>query len=110
MFESNKRLPGWREAVVMACKVAFMEHGSTPMLGPVNVQVQFFMPRPKSTTRQFPNVAPDLDKLQRAVGDALEQSGVLSNDAQIIYWMAQKFYANDKFSPGAIINVKPSGT
>ena len=37
--------------------------------------------------------APDLDKLCRALGDALTQSGVLRDDALIVEWVARKQWA-----------------
>ena len=43
-------------------------------------------PRAKAT-------APDLDKLCRAIGDALTQSGVLRDDALIAEWVARKQWA-----------------
>jgi Holliday junction resolvase RusA-like endonuclease len=106
MWESSKKLPGWRESVHMACKVASMEH-HVPMLGPVEVHMTFFMPRPKSVSRKYPNTAPDLDKLIRGVGDALQSSGVLSNDGQIVSIIADKVYASDPTANGVEIVLHP---
>ena len=46
-----------------------------------------------SKKKTFPVTSPDLDKLLRAVGDALETT-VLVNDAQIKGWMAWEFYTD----------------
>jgi Holliday junction resolvase RusA-like endonuclease len=106
MWESSKKLPGWRDSVHMACKVASMEH-HVPMLGPVEVHLTFFMPKPKSVSRKYPNTAPDLDKLIRGVGDALQSSGVLSNDGQIVSIIADKVYASNPTENGVEIVLHP---
>jgi Holliday junction resolvase RusA-like endonuclease len=93
MWESSKKLPGWRESVVMAAKVAFMERERQQILGPVSLHCTFFMPRPKSVSRKYPNTAPDLDKLLRGIGDALQVAGVISNDGQIVAITAKKVYS-----------------
>ena len=93
MWESSKKLPGWRESVVMAAKVSLMENNNMQILGPVTLHCTFYIPKPKSVTRKYPNVAPDLDKLLRGIGDALQIAGVISNDAQIVSIDAHKVYA-----------------
>lgn len=40
----------------------------------------------------------DLDKLCRNLGDALEQSGLLLNDSQIVGWIASKVWATSGVS------------
>lgn len=103
MWESSKKLPEWRESVVMAAKVWFMENNNQTMLGPVSLHCTFHMPKPKSVSRQYPNVAPDLDKLLRGVGDALQISGVISNDSQIVSIQADKVYASEPSENGVEI-------
>ena len=103
MWESSKKLPTWRESVVMAAKVSFMENNHQTILGPVSLHCTFFMPRPKSVTRHYPNTAPDLDKLLRGIGDALQISGVISNDAQIVSIDAHKVYAESPADNGVEI-------
>lgn len=106
MWESSKKLPGWRESVHMACKVASLEH-QVPILGPVELHVVFHMPRPKSVSRKYPNTMPDLDKLLRSIGDSLQSSGVLSNDGQIVTIVAHKVYAETPADNGVEIEVLP---
>ena len=62
------------------------------------------MPRPKRIVNLYPYQG-DLDKLQRCVGDAMEQSGVLTNDSRIIHWIATKRYAHPDEQPGAHIHI-----
>jgi crossover junction endodeoxyribonuclease RusA len=77
--------------------------GFEPIDEPLELSVIFYLPRPKTATRDFPAVMPDLDKLIRAVGDSL--SGlVYVDDSRIVSISAQKRYA-DYRGPGAFILV-----
>ena len=105
MWESSKKLPGWRESVVMAAKVVFMENNRQTLLGPVSLHCTFYMPRPKSVTRAYPNTMPDLDKLLRGIGDALQLSGVISNDGQIVSIEAHKVYSESPAENGVEIRL-----
>jgi crossover junction endodeoxyribonuclease RusA len=105
MFEANKRLPEWRETVLMGATIARAEQGGLTILGPVTVSMTFHMPRPKSVSRRYPNSAPDLDKLVRAVGDALQESEVLANDGQIVTLVAHKVYAESATYAGVEIEI-----
>lgn len=104
MISMSKRLPGWRKAVIAAAQEA---HGADwePMDGALGVSVIFYMPRPKTTKyKQYPAGTPDLDKLQRAIGDALKLAGTITDDARIVDWNAKKRWAIG-CEPGAGITV-----
>lgn len=101
MIEANGRLADWRATAVHVMR----DPGADPYTGPVKVAVLFIYARPGShygTGRNsdvlkpaapfFKESAPDLDKLQRAVGDALEAAGVIVNDSRIVAWDASKVY------------------
>jgi crossover junction endodeoxyribonuclease RusA len=70
---------------------------------PVELSVIFYLPRPKTATREFPAVMPDLDKLIRSVGDSLSGT-VIRDDSRIIAIHAQKLYADSR-GVGAVIRV-----
>jgi Holliday junction resolvase RusA-like endonuclease len=93
----------WRNAVVFAALDLIPEDWE-PIDEPVELSVIFYLPRPKSATREFPAVMPDLDKLIRAVGDSLTDSGLLRDDSRIIRIHAEKRYADDR-GPGALIRL-----
>jgi hypothetical protein len=42
---------------------------------------------------RLPSRPPDVDKLQRAIGDALTKSKVITDDARIVQWVAGKRWA-----------------
>ena len=93
----------WRNAVVFAA-LDLIDEDWVPIDEPVELSVIFYLPRPKSATREFPSVMPDLDKLIRAVGDSLTTAGIISDDSRIITIHAQKLYA-DARGVGAVIRV-----
>ena len=96
MIEASDVKP-WRKAIANAVFEAWIRSGDDrPFTGPVEVSATFYLPRPKTIKRLFPSVAPDLDKLQRALGDGLSiDSKALADDSLIIRWNASKAYADD---------------
>ena len=66
-----------------------------PLDEPVEVHAKFYLQRPAKPRLEHAATGLDLDKLQRCVGDALERSGVLKNDARIIRWRAEKHWTHD---------------
>ena len=106
MYEASKKLPKWRDTVLMTCRVAALEAKTeTPILGALGMAVTFYLERPHSTLRKYPNNAPDVDKLLRAVFDGLQESGVISNDGQIVIVTAFKQWADELNPPGAHITI-----
>jgi crossover junction endodeoxyribonuclease RusA len=74
--------------------------GLEPYDEPIRVNVTFHMPQPKRPKYPLPGVKPDLDKLQRALGDALTQSGLITDDSRITTWQTTKRYSH---TPGITI-------
>jgi Holliday junction resolvase RusA-like endonuclease len=106
MIEASDVKP-WRKAIANAVFEAWISSGDDrSFTGPVVVWATFFMPRPKSVRRLLPTVSPDLDKLQRALGDALSiDSQALTDDAIIVKWHSAKVYA-DSHEPGVLVAIK----
>lgn len=79
------------------------------LLGPVRVEVDFYLPRPasvKPSKRSLPIVPPDVDKLSRGFLDGIGQSQVIwQDDSQVVELIARKFYADD-CAPGARAVIK----
>jgi Holliday junction resolvase RusA-like endonuclease len=101
--EDNPRTAPWRGAVA---EKAAQARGDRPLMtGPVMLQVDFCFPRPKAHYRtgrhagelkpgspSSHSTKPDVDKLLRAIGDAL--SGVIwRDDCQVVSVTATKTYA-----------------
>lgn len=90
MAESCKGLVPWLGAV----KWAALEH-RTRLAGPVRVEMIFTMPKPKSAPKRrvtWPDRKPDIDKLCRAVLDALVAVGTIEDDARVILLRAGKVF------------------
>ena len=104
---SGNKLKVWRKAIATACQNIVTEEHSL-LLGPVRVEVDFYLPRPASVTikkRSLPIVPPDLDKLLRGLLDGIGQSEMIwGDDSQVVEVAATKFYADDT-EPGAKIKI-----
>lgn len=110
---SGEKLKRWRKAIAAECQRVKEENPEVFFLGPVEVEVQFFLPRPTSVTpkkRPLPIVPPDLDKLCRGLLDGVGQSEVIwGDDSQVVNLYAKKLYA-DIEQPGAIVTIKDNNS
>ena len=96
-------LAAWMRTIAWGAKLL----GVKPIAGPVEVQLLFYLPRPKTVRRALPEIPPDVDKLTRAALDALEGIAY-KNDAQIVSLIARKLYAGgpDCDEPGVNVYLK----
>jgi crossover junction endodeoxyribonuclease RusA len=102
LTSANTKTEPWRQEVAAAAIKARVPHVS---LGPLRLTVVFALPRPISRPKKFqsPDKRPDLDKLLRAILDAL--TGIaFRDDAQVCEIRASKVYARHL---GAAITVTP---
>jgi len=97
--EATKGHKAWREAVHWAAKQALRAsafsdgeggYGDAAVPGGEGVVVwaKFTFKTPKRGHKHgdVRPCKPDLDKLNRAIGDSLESAGVVANDSQIVGW------------------------
>jgi Holliday junction resolvase RusA-like endonuclease len=111
MIDSNPKLKPWRNAVALEAR----RYGQNKIAGPVRLSVTFMFERPKSHLTKSglakgaplqPIYKPDLDKLTRAVGDALSiNCHLLQDDSQITEIKATKRYCLGSEEPGALIQI-----
>lgn len=72
---------------------------------PVAVRMIFRFDRPASVRRDYPSVKPDVDKLARAVNDAL--TGIVwADDSQVVDLYPRKRYCEPGESPGAYVEIE----
>ena len=103
--ESSNRAAPWRSDIRDAAEKALADR--EPLDGPVDVTLAFRLPRPKGhyrtgkhagelrpTAPPKPTGKPDLDKLTRAVLDALTGL-VWGDDSQVVRLIVSKHYADD---------------
>lgn len=102
MIESSKAAGPWRERIALAAAVAM--DGAAPLDGPIELRVRFLLPRPRGhygsgrnaqrvrpSAPARPSTRPDVDKLLRAVLDALT-AVVFRDDSQVCTLEARKEY------------------
>lgn len=103
----SKREKPWRNLVADNARIAMTREKFTQFDKdvPVSVRITFLMPQPKTVKRHMPTVPPDIDKLCRAVLDALTDVGVWVDDSQVVDLGATKIYASG-IQVGAYITVE----
>jgi len=99
IHSQGSALASWRSAIALAAKMA----GAKPHLEPVEIEMTFTMMRPRTVTRPEPSVAPDLDKLVRAVLDGLTAIAY-RDDGQVTTLTASKIYGE---RAGVSVKVAP---
>ena len=110
MIEQSASLPAWRNQLIYDIKKAANGYKFD---GGINVTLDFRFPRLKShyRTGKYSNILrddaplykitkPDIDKIIRAVMDAMTLSGVIKDDANCYLIMSRKMYCNDDEQPG----------
>lgn len=108
-------LRDWRTAVATtALSVATGLDG--PLDGPLVVHVRFRFPMPASRPRRvrdrgvgWKSTKPDLDKLQRALGDGLAAGGLIAEDARIAEWHATKVEVIGWTGAEVVVSPAPEG-
>lgn len=105
MIESSAHLAGWRDRIYLTAKA---EAGNALVFpaGAVRAHLGFVMPRPKATPKIAPPAVkrPDLDKLIRAVFDAITGT-IVTDDSQIVHLTASKMIARPDEPTGVHIRI-----
>lgn len=112
MFEHAKALPAWRDDIIAAC--VSQTHGQIlyPQGIPVTCTLEFVMARPKSMPKSKTRphcTRPDIDKLERAVFDALTFAKVWHDDGQANSGYRSKRYAQLGEEHGVHIRLTTQG-
>ena len=105
LVESSKAVKPWRSDVGWHAAKAY---SGPPLSGAVRVDLEFVMPRPAGTPKRRATPAaikrPDLDKLTRAIFDALS-AVIWRDDSQVIEMVVRKRIAEIDETPGCRIQV-----
>jgi Holliday junction resolvase RusA-like endonuclease len=101
----------WRQNTARIIKEGAREQGLSQLLHGARVEVQFRFQRPSTGTelrRQTPftGQTPDVDKLSRALLDALQEAGVLRDDGQVLILSASKAYVDEQEHEGLCVVVE----
>lgn len=115
MKESNPRLPAWRADVAAACRQA--RPPGWPTTGAMQATMVFRFPRAQSHFRSNGDLKPtaplypvtivggDVDKLARAVNDAITSSGTWGDDKQLVRMFTERVFCGPGELPGATITL-----
>ena len=97
LFDANTRLKAWRKEAGTALDqyIGTWFGAWEPYDGALLVHVTFYLPKPRTVTRELPSVKPDIDKLMRALNDMLTISNLIKDDARITSYRALKRYDNN---------------
>lgn len=96
LIPMDKKERPWRDHVrdtILSHRTPTIPHDSY-----VTVETTFYLPRPKTippSKRKHPTVKPDIDKLQRALYDAITETHIWHDDCQITDVTSHKRYADD---------------
>lgn len=104
MWEASKGVKVWRDTVTAQAMIQMIAQNLETIEGPVELVLDFRLPKPKSVNRALPSVKPDLDKLIRSTCDALTKSKIYKDDALVVAIGASKSYADSK--PGCFISIQ----
>jgi Holliday junction resolvase RusA-like endonuclease len=103
---AREAFKSWRSAIMDKARAAAEEHGPFPD-GPLHLGLTFYMPKPASARKAefWCWKRPDIDKLERAVLDALTQSGLIGDDSRVVSVHKSKPYAIGQV-PGVAVEVE----
>lgn len=116
VVDSNQAtLRPWRDTITTTAADALAQHpGDWPATAPMNVGCRFQFPRlaahhtKRGTVRDnapyYKPTRPDIDKLLRAVLDALTAAAIWADDAQVVTVQAGKVYDGN---PGLQLHITP---
>jgi Holliday junction resolvase RusA-like endonuclease len=115
MVEDNPNVKSWRQDITTA--MAENRPGA-PIDSAVKMRLTVYVTRPKGhynsggqlkpNAPEYPPSGKDLDKIQRAIGDAA--TGIwLTNDARIAWWEARRRYVEPGDVPKVIVSVETLG-
>lgn len=115
VYESSAKLKPWRQVVVNAARAA---DPGPPTEGPLILNIVFRLPRPKDhfgtgrnagklkpSAPEWPTKKPDVDKLERAILDALTIAKVYRDDSQVVVVNSAKVFADER-PPGVMVSLE----
>lgn len=102
MWEASKGVKVWRDTVTAQAQIQMIADQLATITEPVELVLDFRLPKPKTVKRDVPSVKPDLDKLIRSTCDALTKSKIYQDDALVIAVAASKSY---HAHPGCYISI-----
>lgn len=111
--DNSAKLKPWRAKVTSIAALAIARQGWEKATGPVEVVFRFLLPMPMARPAALRSFGicfswkkPDLDKLERAIGDAMTDAGVFVDDGQIAKSMTAKYEVREDHLAGVEVVVQ----
>ncbi len=103
---SSKGMNSWRQRIATEAQRAMEDGGHAIYSGAIYIDAHFYMPRPKCIKNKAVPMdkRPDIDKLLRALNDALTGIAFV-DDAQIVSVLVTKEYARPGDQPGVRVTL-----
>ncbi len=100
MRHHDKHLRPWRKAIAWAATIALREAGRVLFSKPaaLSIRLEFYMPTLKASQPRYCTKVPDIDKLIRAVLDALT-GALYEDDCQVVRLSAGKSFTRSTMHP-----------
>ena len=93
----------WKGQVMLAASLYRGQFAT----GALRLEVEFYLPRPKARKNDdYVAVKPDIDNLLKSTMDALSNTGVWHDDAQVAAIVSTKRYESANQAIGAIIRLE----
>lgn len=121
IVDKDVRLPAWRMKVTAHARDLTQHHTTAllfPLTEPVGIKIDFVLNRPKGhygtgkfadrvrpNAPRHPATMPDIDKLLRAILDALTDAQVWRDDGQVVWVQTAKHYADHTWPGGEGVHI-----
>jgi Holliday junction resolvase RusA-like endonuclease len=97
-YDQSKRAAQWQQDVALQVRSEMIRRGlNAPLQPPYAVTIFFCLPKPKQPSFDWPVVG-DLDKLERATLDGLQQGKLLADDKHVVESHTTKAFGLEGFA------------
>lgn len=107
IHDADGDLARWRRTVAVTARAAGVHVAQFDRADGIELSLTFRLPRPPSVRRKLPRCRPDLDKLIRAVCDALKGIAYADDGAVTDLGRVRKRYATLTEPAGVVIALAP---
>lgn len=109
---TDQKTQNWEKIVGLHAKAhANRRQVAVPLIGPLVVELTFYVRRPKTVKHEYPVTdRADVDNLAKAVLDGLQAVGLMRDDRQVVDLICRKRYADQEPEGVAVFVRRPPDT
>ena len=111
-YSNDALLKEWRGRIIDSLSASRPDNWEPEKAMSVYAEFRFVRPNShfgkkgkRPSAPRFKTTKPDLDKNARAIGDCIEQAGLVRNDSQIVHWVLSKRWARKDEAPGVSLTL-----